>query len=182
MLVVQLCPTLWDPMDYSPPVSSVHRIFQARILKWIVIPFSRGSCWPRDRTEVSCIAWDSLPSEPPEKPLIKVTQPKQWRVSVPYLGLSVTPADIFDDHDCVGSLANGILWVEPEMMLNILQSTGPKEASGPNVRSAKVKKLWSRDVNVPSNNLSEQNQNKTERLGAWLAIFLELIGHFLGEI
>ena len=45
-----------DPMDYSPPGSSVHGIFQARILEWVAIPFSRGSSWPRDRTRVSCNA------------------------------------------------------------------------------------------------------------------------------
>ena len=39
----QLCQTLCDPLDYSRPGSSVHGILQARILKWVVIPFSRGS-------------------------------------------------------------------------------------------------------------------------------------------
>ena len=43
LLVAQLCPTLCHPMDCSPPASSVRRISQARILKWIAIPFSRGS-------------------------------------------------------------------------------------------------------------------------------------------
>ena len=43
-------------MDCSPPGCSVHGIFQARILEWVVIPFSRGSSWPRDRTQVSYIA------------------------------------------------------------------------------------------------------------------------------
>ena len=43
-------------MDYSPPGSSVHRILQARILEWVAIPFSRGSSWPKDWTQVSCIA------------------------------------------------------------------------------------------------------------------------------
>ena len=43
VLVTQLSPTLWDPMDCSPPGSSVHGILQARILEWLVIPFSRGS-------------------------------------------------------------------------------------------------------------------------------------------
>ena len=42
------CPC--DPMDRSPPDSSVHGILQARILKWIVVPFSRGSYQPRDGT------------------------------------------------------------------------------------------------------------------------------------
>ena len=43
-------------MDYSPPGSSVHWIFQARILEWLAISFSRGSSWPRDQTPVSHIA------------------------------------------------------------------------------------------------------------------------------
>ena len=54
--VVQSCPTLCDPIDSSLPGSSVHGIFQARILEWVAIFFSRGSSWPRDRTQVSCIA------------------------------------------------------------------------------------------------------------------------------
>ena len=53
--VTQSCPTLCDPMDCSLPGSLVHGIFQARILKWVAISFSRGSSWPRDRTQVSCI-------------------------------------------------------------------------------------------------------------------------------
>ena len=55
-LVSQLCPTLCDPMDCSPPGSSVHEILQASILEWVAIPFSRGSSQPRGRTWVSCIA------------------------------------------------------------------------------------------------------------------------------
>ena len=54
--VAQSCPILCDPMDYSPPGSSIHGIFQARVLEWVVIFFSRGSSWPRDQTWVSCIA------------------------------------------------------------------------------------------------------------------------------
>ena len=54
--VAQSCPTLCDPMDCSLPGSSVHGILQARILEWVAISFSRGSSWPRDRTQVSCIA------------------------------------------------------------------------------------------------------------------------------
>ena len=42
-LVTKSCPTLYDPMDYSPSGSSVHGISQARILEWIAISFSRGS-------------------------------------------------------------------------------------------------------------------------------------------
>ena len=55
-LVAKLCPALCNPMDYSPPDSSVHGILQARILEWIAIPFSRGSSRPRDQNPVSPIA------------------------------------------------------------------------------------------------------------------------------
>ena len=54
--LTQSCPTLCDPTDCSPPGFSVHGIFQARILEWVAVFFSRGSSQPRDRTQVSCIA------------------------------------------------------------------------------------------------------------------------------
>ena len=53
--VAQSCPTLCDPMDCSLPGSSVHGIFQARVLEWIAISFSRGSSQPRDSTPASHI-------------------------------------------------------------------------------------------------------------------------------
>ena len=56
MLVAQLCLTLCDPTDWSPPGSCVHEIFQARILGCVAISFSRGSSQPRDWTWVSCTA------------------------------------------------------------------------------------------------------------------------------
>jgi len=54
MLVAQPCLTLRDPMDCSPPGSSVCGISQVRTLEWFAISFSRGSSWPRDQTQVSC--------------------------------------------------------------------------------------------------------------------------------
>ena len=56
VLVTQFCLTLCDPMDCSPPGSSIHGILQARILEWVAISFSRGSSQPRDWTQVSSIA------------------------------------------------------------------------------------------------------------------------------
>ena len=53
--VAQSCLTLCDPMDCSLPGSSVHGIFQAIVLEWIAISFSRGSSHSRDRTQVSRI-------------------------------------------------------------------------------------------------------------------------------
>ena len=55
-LVNQLCPTLCNPMDCSLPGSSIHGIFQTRVLEWVDISFSRRSSQPRDRTQVSRIA------------------------------------------------------------------------------------------------------------------------------
>ena len=52
----QSCPTLRDPLDCSPPGFSVHGIFQARILDWVALSYSRGSFWPRDQTCVSCVS------------------------------------------------------------------------------------------------------------------------------
>ena len=49
-MLLQLCPTLCDPMDCSPLGSSVHGILQVRILEWVAMPSSRGSSWPRDGT------------------------------------------------------------------------------------------------------------------------------------
>ena len=56
VLLIQSCPTLYGPMNCSPPDSSVHRILQARTLEWVAISFSRGSSQSRNQTGVSCIA------------------------------------------------------------------------------------------------------------------------------
>ena len=56
--VAQSCPTLCDPMDYRPAGSSVHGIFQARILEQVSISFSRGSSWrPRGQTHIYCASY-----------------------------------------------------------------------------------------------------------------------------
>ena len=52
-LVTQSCLTLCNPMDYSPPGSSVHGILQARILESVAMSSSRGSSQPRDQSQVS---------------------------------------------------------------------------------------------------------------------------------
>ena len=52
-----LCLTLCDPMDCSPQASSVHGIFQARVLEWVAIFSSKGSSWPRDQICISFISW-----------------------------------------------------------------------------------------------------------------------------
>ena len=59
-LVAQSCLTLCDPMDCSPPGSSVRGILQARILEWVAVPFSRISSQTMDRTRVSRTAGESF--------------------------------------------------------------------------------------------------------------------------
>ena len=54
--VAQSCPTLCNPTDCSLPGSSIHGIFQVRVLEWVSISFSRGSSRPRDRTWFSCVS------------------------------------------------------------------------------------------------------------------------------
>ena len=54
--VAQSCPTLCNPVDCSPPGSSVHGIFPARILEWVIVSYSRRSSPSRNWTCVSCIS------------------------------------------------------------------------------------------------------------------------------
>ena len=66
--VTKSCPTLVTPWTVAllcPGIS------QARILEWVAISFSRGSCWPRDRIWASCIAGRFFTAEPPGKPQVK---------------------------------------------------------------------------------------------------------------
>ena len=75
-LVAQSCPTLCHPMNYSPPGSSAHGIFQTRILEWVAMPFSRDLPNPGIESMSPALQTDSLLSEPPGKPKA---------VSVPWL-------------------------------------------------------------------------------------------------
>ena len=63
--VAQSCQTLCNPMDCSLSGSSVYGIFQARVLEWIAISFSRGSSQPRNRIWFPAFQADALASEPP---------------------------------------------------------------------------------------------------------------------
>ena len=70
---LQSCLTLCDPMDCSPPGSSIQGILQARILDWVVMHSSRGSSPSRDWTQVccsSCNASGFFTTKPPGKPVL----------------------------------------------------------------------------------------------------------------
>ena len=77
MLVSQLCPTLCDPMDSSPPGSSVHRASQVRILEWVAISFSRDLLDPGIEPQSPALKVDALLSEPrwkmgPNNPCLQI--------------------------------------------------------------------------------------------------------------
>ena len=107
--VTQSCPTLCYPMDCSLPGSSVHGIFQARVLEWVAISFSRESSWPRDWTQVSHIAgrgftvWATrearrgsrLFSGPREKGVYRPKSGRRWATT----SLCSTPRRIYHGTD-----------------------------------------------------------------------------------
>ena len=66
-LAAELCLTLCDPMDSNLSGSSVHEIFQERILEWVAISFSRGSSQPRDQTQSPAPASRFFNTEPSGK-------------------------------------------------------------------------------------------------------------------
>ena len=68
-------------MYCNPPGSSLRGIFQARVLEWVAIFFSRGSSWPRVQTCISCLAGGLFTTEPPGKPT-------SFCVPAPYMLLS----------------------------------------------------------------------------------------------
>ena len=86
--VAQSCLTLCDPMDCSLPHSSIHGIFQARVLEWIAISFSRGPSRPRDQIEVSCVAgrrfnlWATREARILEWVAISFSNAWKWKVKV----------------------------------------------------------------------------------------------------
>ena len=83
VLFTQSCLTLCDPMDWSPPGSSVHGILQAKILEWVAISFSRGSSRPRDQTLLCCIAGRLLTDWGSREALISLLNTNQftgWKV------------------------------------------------------------------------------------------------------
>ena len=66
---LQSCPTLCDPTDCSLSGSSIHGIFQARVLEWVAISFSRGSSRAQDQTTSPAVAGEFFTAEPWASPI-----------------------------------------------------------------------------------------------------------------
>ena len=81
-LVARSRSTLSDPMDCGLLGSSVHEILQSRISELVATASSRGSSRPTDQTWSPALQADSLPSEPPEKPLQREQRHKQRVICV----------------------------------------------------------------------------------------------------
>ena len=88
--ISQSCPTLYNPTDCSPPDSSVHRIFQARILEWVAISYFKGSSRPRDWTDVSYVSCT------PDGWVGKNPWRKEWLPTPIFLPVSVLPMNTQD--------------------------------------------------------------------------------------
>ena len=85
--LLQVCLTLCNTIDCSPPGSSVHGISQAKILEWVVTPSSRGSTQLRERIHVSCIsclAGRFFTAEPLEKPISQIYKEKLLKYKKKY--------------------------------------------------------------------------------------------------
>ena len=102
VLGAQSCLTIWDPVDCSPPDSSVHRILQARTLEWVAIPFSKGSSRPRNQTQSPALQGVSLLSEPAEKLLCTIfiqfssvqSLSHVWLFAIPWIAAHQTSLSI----------------------------------------------------------------------------------------
>ena len=95
----QLCPALSNPMDCSPPGSSIYGIFQARILEWVAMPSFRGCYPPRDWTCISCVFCIGgrifflfsffLPQATRESQMRGLSWPCSWQHGGDFLGKSI---------------------------------------------------------------------------------------------
>ena len=118
--VTQSCPTLCDPMDCSLPGSSVHGIFQARVLEWVAISFWSGLPFPSPgdlpdpgiEPRSPALQADALPSEPPGKPEQQISTPVPW-VKLRNLGFKHPPRGfqwtLIREHHSPPSLGLGII-------------------------------------------------------------------------
>ena len=106
---ILLCLTLWDPMDCSPAGSSVHRILQARILEWVVMPSSKGSSQPRDWTPSggSCIAGGFFTTEPP------------WKSPIEHDDYFINTKKRLWQPGTLGERVTRVTWTIPTTFLNV---------------------------------------------------------------
>ena len=94
VLVAHLCLAFCDPMDCNPSGSSVHEILRVRILGWVAIPFSRGSCQTRDWTRLPEGAWKSLILTPWTLQSMEFSRPDCWsELAMPFFKGSSQPRD-----------------------------------------------------------------------------------------
>ena len=133
---VQSCLTLCNPMDCSPPGSSVHGTFLAKILEQVAISYSRGSAWPRDQIHVSCVfcigrqivyhctSWEAMWRKgkcdnstcrwPPDRELLHCWRPG-WGIFLGFCGWVREPSGTFSDlyHVMCGLHSSLQVWVDP---------------------------------------------------------------------
>ena len=130
---------LCNPMDCSPPGSSVHGILQARILEWVAVPSSRGSSPPRDRPPVFCVAGGFFITEPPGKPRI-ITYQFQFRTTALSLLLENSCWYISCSTPRKQKWGNFRLKTEPDHLNTIIHSSKKSSLKKRKTRKQKEKK------------------------------------------
>ena len=126
--LLQLCPSLCDPMDYSLSGFSVHGILQARMLEWVAMPSSRGSSWPRDQTRVSCIAGGFFTAKSLGKPKSTILQLKNDLLIKRLFGIHLsvifyTVSELFcswNHLDCNSSLQHTHIYIRSPSTVHVL--------------------------------------------------------------
>ena len=105
-----------NPMDCSPPGSSVHGISQARVLEWVAVSYSRWSSWPRHRTCVSCfsaLANRFFTSAPPGKPMLAQEPASNWSAAGRQIPCQLDVGSLFL---CPGQL--WLVFISPRWLWN----------------------------------------------------------------
>ena len=123
----------YDPMDYSPPVSSIHGILQTRILERVSKSLFRGSSWPRDQTQSP-----ALPTETRETPILHVIRSFSKSIqSLSWVQLFATPGTVARQ----ASLSMGILQARILKWLPF-PSPGPPQESNPGLLHCRQILYW----------------------------------------
>ena len=116
-----------DPMDCSPPDSSVHSILQARVLEWAAMPSSKGCFNPGMEPRFATLQMDSLPSEPPGRPDKDSTEDnRETRLSSALEPSLLHPGSVEVHFPCVPHVGTRVLglWIHCQLIKAVATRAG----------------------------------------------------------
>ena len=179
--VTQSCPTLCSSMDCSPPGSSVHGIFQARILEWVSISFSRWSSWARDPTHVSCISCISRKilyhEGSPSKPLAESLKQKQFQLHFRTSWQALLNETFWCNHLGQNPEISIIFKAYQETLVGHEQLNGHEQTPGDSERQGSLACCKESDITWRLNNKQQQSRHlylaRVKKL--WVKGFLNVL-------